>query len=97
MFNRLIAATDLSPASFAVVSCLAGLKAYGAKHCLLLQCLSFQEAASTALAYHTEPLEGMLIEQKTILEKEGFTVEARTVVGAPRQEVVRIAAEEDTP
>jgi nucleotide-binding universal stress UspA family protein len=95
MFERFIAATDLSPASRAVVSCLADLKALGAEQCLLLQCLGFSEAASTALSYHTEPLERMLDEQKDILEKQGFRVETRTVVGTARQEIVRIAAEED--
>jgi nucleotide-binding universal stress UspA family protein len=95
MFKRLIAATDLSPASFAVVSCLGKLKAYGAEQCLLLQCLSFSEAASTALSYHTDPLEEMLNEQKNILEEQGFSVETRTVVGVPKQEIIRIAAKED--
>ncbi len=95
MFQRFIVATDLSPASFTVVSCLADLKTYGAQHCLLLQCLSYASAASVALSYHTEPLEGVLGEQKAILEKQGFTVEARTVVGTPVQEIVRIAVEED--
>jgi nucleotide-binding universal stress UspA family protein len=95
MFKRLIVATDLSPASFAVVGCLGALKAYGAEQCLLLQCLTFREAASTALSYHTEAIEGMLKEQKAILEKQGFTVEARSVVGAAKREVNRIAVEED--
>ena len=40
MFHRFIVATDLSPASFAIVSCIGGLKALGARKCLLLQCLS---------------------------------------------------------
>ncbi|MEX2382594.1 MAG: universal stress protein [Opitutales bacterium] len=95
MFKRFIVATDLSPASFAVASCLGALKAYGGEQCLLLQCLTFREAASTALSYHTEPIEGMLKEQKEILEKQGFTVEARTVVGTAKREVNLIAVEED--
>lgn len=95
MFERFIVATDLSSASFAVVSCLADLKTYGARHCLLLQCLSFNDAASIALSYHTEPLDEMLNEQKGILEKQGFTVEGRTIVGTPKQEIVHIAAKED--
>ncbi|WP_281432328.1 hypothetical protein [Desulfatitalea alkaliphila] len=36
MFKRFIVATDLSPASFSVVSCLGGLKTYGAEQCLLI-------------------------------------------------------------
>jgi hypothetical protein len=74
MFKRLIAATDLSPASFAVVSCLEKLKAYGAEQCLLLQCLSFSEAASTALSYHTDPLEKMLNEQKTFWKNRALVL-----------------------
>ncbi len=95
MFKHFIVATDLSPASFAVVNCLGALRACGAEQCLLLQSLTYREAASTALSYHTEPIEGMLKEQKEFLEKEGFAVEARIVVGSPKQEVTRIASEED--
>ncbi|MCC5808083.1 MAG: universal stress protein [Opitutales bacterium] len=95
MFKRFIIATDLSPASFAVVRCLGALKAYGAEHCLLLQCLTYREAASTALSYDTEPITGMLKKQKAILENVGFAVEARTVVGSAKREVARIAVEEE--
>ena len=49
MFSRIIVATDRSPASFAVVNCLGGLRAFGAKQTLLLQCLNFQQASSMAL------------------------------------------------
>ncbi len=94
MFERFIVATDLSPASYAVVNCLAELKTFGAQHCLLLQCLSFGDAASAGLSYHADPYEAMLDEQKTLLEDQGFTVEVRTVVGAPKKEIVRIAAKE---
>lgn len=95
MFKRLIVATDLSPASFSVVSCLSGLKDYGAEQCLLLQCLSMNDAMSRGLSYHTDEIDEMLSEQKKILENQGFVVEARTVVGAPKHEIVRIAAKED--
>ena len=95
MYKKMIVATDVSAASDAVVGCLSHLQDFGAKECLLLQCLSFSQGASAGLAYDTEPLEGMLDVQKQTLEKQGFTVEARVVVGAPRHEVVRIAKEED--
>lgn len=95
MFKRIIIATDLSPASFAVVGCLQGLRAYGTEQCLLLQCLAPKDAASVAFSYQTEPMEKMLREQKHILSKQGFTVEARTVIGSPKREVNRIAAEEN--
>jgi len=95
MFSRFIVATDLSPASFAVVNCLGGLKAYGAEHCLLLQCLTLQEVGFVALSYTTAFSEGILTQQKETLEKQGFEVEARVVPGFARREINRIASEED--
>ncbi|OGA45244.1 MAG: hypothetical protein A3F74_26770 [Betaproteobacteria bacterium RIFCSPLOWO2_12_FULL_62_58] len=95
MFSRFIVATDLSPASFAIVNCLGGLRAFGAKQCLLLQCLNFQQAASTALSYTTAPLEGILGQQKEILEKLGFEVETKIIPGFAKLEINRVAAEEN--
>lgn len=95
MFSRLIVATDLSPASFAVVDCLGALRAYGAKHCLLLQCLNAQEAISTALSYSTAALDAVLAQEQASLEKQGFEVQTRIVPGFAKTEINRIAAEED--
>jgi len=95
MFSRLIIATDLSPASFAVVTCLGGLKALGAERCLLLQCLSLHEAASVAFSYTTAFLESTLQQQKEILEKQGYLVETRVIPGSARRQINRIAAEEN--
>ena len=94
MFERLIVATDLSPASYAVVRCVAGLRDFGARQCLLLQCLTLTDAASTAFSYDTGPLEAMLAEQRDILTGQGYAVETRTVVGSPRRQIVTTAAEE---
>lgn len=95
MLSRFIIATDLSPASFAVVNCIGGLKAYGAKHCLLLQCLSLQEASSIAASYTTAQIDSILKDQRQILEKQGFTVEKKVVPGFAKQEINRIANEDD--
>lgn len=94
MFSRIIVATDLSPASFAVVGCVKGLKAFGAKECMLLQCINVQQAASTALSYTTEYLETNLTKQKRMLEEEGFAVKAHVAFGSPKTEVNRIAQKE---
>jgi hypothetical protein len=51
-----------------------------------LQCLSLQEAGSTAYSYTTEHLKGPLAEQKAILEEQGFEVEARVVPGLQARE-----------
>lgn len=95
MFNRIIVVTVLSPASFGLVNCLEGLKVFGAKQCLLLQCLSFQEAASTALSYSTARQENTLHEQQKVLEAQGFEVESRIVPGFAKLEINRVADEEE--
>lgn len=95
MLSRLLIATDLSPASFAVVSCLGGMKAYGAEHCLLVMCISMQEATATALSYSTDTLEGILEEQKVLLEGQGLSVETKVATGSAKAEINRIAEEED--
>ena len=94
MFSRFIVATDLSPASFAMLHCLGGLKNYGAGHCLLLQCLSPQELDSTVSAYNANILNDILQQQKQIIEKQGFSVETRIVSGDTKHELNRIATEE---
>jgi len=95
MFNRFIIATDLSPASFQVVNCISGLRALGAKQGLLLLCLGLQEVTSQALTYTTAFLEANLKEQKKLLEEQGFVVQTRIVPGFPKQEINRIALEEN--
>src|SRR5665647_76810 len=87
MFKRLIIATDVSEASYTLVKCLGGLRAYGAEECLLLQCLSAQETVSIALTYTTAVLEKNLQDLKEILEKQGYKVEAYTVPGLAKNEI----------
>lgn len=94
MFQRFIVATDLSPASFTVVQSLKGLQAFYAKQCLLLQCLSLPGAVSASYSSLPESDEQLLSEQKALLEKQGFTIEARTVAGSVKQEINRIAVKE---
>jgi nucleotide-binding universal stress UspA family protein len=95
VFERFIVATDLSPASDAVVGCLAGLRAFGARHALLLQCLDMQQAASVALSYTTAVLDDYMKRQKAVLERQGFEVETRIVPGFAKSEINRVANAED--
>jgi nucleotide-binding universal stress UspA family protein len=95
MFERFIVATDLSPASDAVVGCLAGLHALGARHALLLQCLDMQQATSVALSYSTATLDDYLSRQQAVLQGQGFEVETRVVPGFAKREINRIAHAED--
>lgn len=95
MFSRLLIATDLSSEAFATINCLAGLQVYGAKQCLLLECLTLHEINSIALDQTREAVEKNLQTQRDILEKQGFIVETRCVDGLPNQVINQIAEEEN--
>lgn len=95
MYSKVIIATDLSSAAFAVVRNLSGIKAYGTEECLLLECLSLPQVGSIALSYTYSILQKNLQEQGEMLEKQGFKVETRIVPGMATIEINRIAAEEN--
>lgn len=95
MFRRLIIATDLSAASNALIHSLGGLRGFGAEECLLLQCLSSQETDPVALPFATAVLENNLQGQKETLERQGLKVETRILTGVEKDEINRIAVEED--
>lgn len=95
MFNRFIVATDLSPASFAMVHYLGDLKLYGARHCLLLQCLSPEEYDSTGFSYDTKVLSNILRQQRDILKNQGYSVETRVVTGDTKHQLNQIALREN--
>lgn len=95
MFKRVIVATDLSPAAFSVVKNLHVLRDFKTEHCLVLECLSMTQAGSAGLYYTYNFFEQGLEEQKKLLEKQGFTAEARLIPGIAKSEISRIAQEED--
>lgn len=95
MFSKIIVATDLSSAAFAVVRNLSGFKSFGTKQCLLLECLSLSQVSSVAISYTYSLLEQSLQEQKELLENQGFEVETRILPGMATLEISRIAAEEN--
>jgi len=95
MFKRVIIATDLSQASDALINCIGGLRAYGAEECLILQCLAVKEPVSKAISFAHDILENLLQSQKEVLEKQGYRVEARIVSGVAKNEIHRIATEEN--
>lgn len=94
LFDRIVVATDFSPASFAMLRCLGGLQAYGARRCLLLQCMTTQEVGSVTLHYTTAFVDDILAQQKRLLEDQGFDVSARSVPGLALHEIHRVARDE---
>jgi len=95
MFSKILVATDLSAASYAVTQCATGFRSLGAKECILLQCLNLSEAASAAVAQQKGILERSLLDQKAILEKSGLKVHAEVVTGNAAIEINRIARERE--
>ncbi|URN86002.1 universal stress protein [Acetobacterium wieringae] len=95
MFSRIIIATEISPLATMMISCLAGLRSLGAKECLLLHCLNPCETDSKISTYFKSVIEENLKVQKEMLEAQGYTVSTRVTTGHIKNEINRIALEED--
>ena len=94
MFTKALLATDLSPASQAVVGCVKGLRALATRECVLLHCFDVPQVAAFSEEMKAHFLQSME-EQKRLLEGQGFIVAMRAEPGLPQTEVPRIAAEEE--
>jgi nucleotide-binding universal stress UspA family protein len=93
MFEKIVVATDLSPASDRLISCLQGLRPFGAREAILVHALGIRhlEAMKYELARLVEP---RLAEQRAELEALGFKTDTRIAVGPPPLEVDRVAKAE---
>lgn len=95
MFNRIVIVSEISPIIFDILRCLKGLKNLGTRECLLVQCLDPRETDSKISSYFTSIAEGSLEEQKKILVDQGYSVNKRVVFGYVKNEINRIAVEEN--
>lgn len=95
MFSRIIIATELSPLATSMISCLSELKSLGVKECLLMECLNPCEMDSKISDYYQSIIEENLKEQKEILTVQGYTVSTKVTTGHIKNEINRIALEED--
>lgn len=95
MFEKIIVASELSKSGFDVVKCLKGLRKLGSKKCLLLQCINPDETEATALPFIRNIFEGNIQRQREILTDQGYDVETRLVTGVMKEELNRIAEEEN--
>ena len=97
MFEKFIVATDISKDFSISMSCIGGLKPFGAQKCLLLQFRDLNEIIDFSGVYSNELLyeyEKMLSRQKGQIEKEGFEVETRILPGFSTAQINRICEEE---
>jgi len=94
MFRKLLAGTDLTPASDAVLSCLGQLKALGLEEVILTHVVYVAHSVGLAEAL-TEEAEPELARQKELLESQGLRVRAEVMTGIPAHKLADRADEED--
>jgi nucleotide-binding universal stress UspA family protein len=96
MFAKALFATDLSPASDAVIDCMEGLRRLGTREILLLHAIfvhvHYPETYDTEEAIRKAG-KPKLEEQSTRLQEKGFRVTAETAVGRPAKVIAQYAAE----
>jgi nucleotide-binding universal stress UspA family protein len=94
MFQTALIATDLSPASNHVLSCLPGLQPLGTRQAILVHALGIKHLHEIRhlLAPYVEPF---LAAQKQTVETQGFKTTAIIAPGLPVFEVNRVAKEQD--
>ncbi len=95
MFKRVIIASELSSTAFDALYCLKGLKSLGVTECLLLQCVSPQDMNAITAPFVSRVLAEALAKQKAILTELGYEVQTRVLKGKMKNEINRIAVEED--
>jgi nucleotide-binding universal stress UspA family protein len=94
MFKAIVLATDLSPASKALVECVIGLKKLGVKKVFLTYALGIRhlDELKYLIAAKVEPF---LLEQKKKLEAQGFDAVIELAPGIPSEEIHRVAEQKD--
>jgi len=94
MFRKLLAGTDLTPASDAVLSCLGQLTALGLEEVVLTHVVYVAHSVGLAETL-TEQAEPELARQKALLESQGLRVRAEAITGIPAHKLADRADEED--
>lgn len=95
MFKRIVIASEMSRGEFDIIACLKSFKKLGVEECLLLQCINSYEIKPKASTFFAEVMEENLRRQKEQLTGEGYSVDTRLVTGEMKDEINRIAKEED--
>jgi len=94
MFRRILAGTDLTPASDAVLSCLGQLKTLGLEEVVLTHVVYVAHSVGLAETL-TEWAQPELARQKELLEAQGLRVRAEAITGIQAYKLADRADEED--
>ncbi len=94
MLNRILLASDLSPASDSVVNCAIGFKRIGVQQVVLCHALGLRhyDVLKYPMIREAEP---KLFAQKRILEQQGLETFIEIPSGIPSEEMNRLAEEKD--
>lgn len=95
MFDKIIVVSEVSNASAAMVKYIKRLRLLGTKECILLQCFNPQDVDAGVSSYLTAIFNENLEKQSNLLVEQGFAVKTIIVSGNIKNEVNRIALEED--
>jgi nucleotide-binding universal stress UspA family protein len=94
MFKKILIASDLSPVSDSVITCMKGFKSLGVEEVILFYALGLKyiDSLKTLLKDTVEPA---LIKQQNIIKSEGFNTTLEIAPGIPSEEIKRVAKEKD--
>lgn len=95
MFGKIIVVSEVSNASAEMVKYIKSLQSLGTKECILLQCFNPQDVDAGVSSYLTSIFNENLQQQSDLLIKQGFVVKTKVVSGNIKNEVNRVAMEED--
>ncbi|MDD2969425.1 MAG: universal stress protein [Lachnospiraceae bacterium] len=98
MIRKIVVASEIIPNADEMFQYLGGLRRFGAKKCILVQCINQADTPKEAPKDVSEFIDAIMEEnlqsQKKILEEQGFEVTCRVCSGFIRQEINKIAIEE---
>lgn len=92
MFKKILIASDLSPVSDSVITCMKGFKSLGVEEVILFYALGIRHLDSLKYLIK-DAVEPALIKQQNTIKSEGFNTTLEIAPGIPSEEIKRVAQE----
>ena len=92
--KKIIVVSEVSNASSEMVKFMKNLRILGARECLLLQCFNPRDVDAGVSSYLTAVFNENLKKQSDLLIEQGFAVKTRIISGDIKNEINRLAKEE---
>ena len=94
MFKKILIASDLSPVSDSVITCMKGFKSLGVEEVILFYALGIRHIDSLKYLIK-DAVEPALIKQQNTIKAEGFNTTLEIAPGIPSEEIKRVAKEKN--